>query len=439
MTHAYQSTARPWCRRFGAAVFDAASLGVALSAHGAASDPVLPGEVMVKLLSADALPSLLTRHRLSLVARFGARPIYRLKLVGAGSVDAKVTELSKDPAVAIAEPNVEHSSPEGRKTKVWAIGSASAYAAQWAPQAIRLAQAHKLSKGAGVRVAVLDTGVDRKHPALAGRLLPGHDFVGDDSNPAERGSVGDAGYGHGTHVAGLIAMVAPRARIMPLRVLDADGIGNAWVLQEALLYAVDPDGDPSTDDGAQVINMSLGSLSRTRLFDAISLLVSCSTPDAVDPAVDFSDPGYNEDKQRCARSKGAVVVAAAGNSASKKLREYPAAEGAYGVLSVGASRSGRRLASFSNFGSWVDLAAPGDRITSSVPKGLYGTWSGTSMAAPMVAGTAALLRSAKPSLSAKDLARRIERTTSTLCGTSLQQLDAAAALTNVPAPEVDCP
>jgi subtilisin family serine protease len=154
---------------------------------------------------------------------------------------------------------------------------------------------------------------------------------------------------------------------------------------------------------------------------------------------DVSDPGYDGDRERCGAYGGALVVAAAGNDASRKVREYPAAEGAYGLLAVAASAPGRRLASFSNSGSWIHLAAPGEGITSAMAGGLWATWSGTPMAAPIVSGVAALVRATAPALGATDVARHLERTTSTLCGTRLRQLDAAAALLAPPAPEPTCP
>jgi subtilisin family serine protease len=119
------------------------------------------------------------------------------------------------------------------------------------------------------------------------------------------------------------------------------------------------------------------------------------------------------------------MVVASGNNGSDRLREYPAAESAYGQLSIGASTAAHRRATFSNFGSWVDLAAPGEAITSTFAGGTYATWSGTSMAAPLASGTAALLRSRFPTMPTKDLARRIDRTTVNLCGgTDLRELDA---------------
>jgi subtilisin family serine protease len=178
-------------------------------------------------------------------------------------------------------------------------------------------------------------------------------------------------------------------------------------------------------------------LSRTRLFDTIAQIASCAPAVPDDPIGDRSDPGYSADLIRCGASNGAVVVAAAGNDASGSLKEYPAAEGAYGLLAIAASNASGKIAAFSNFGPWIDLAAPGDAITSAVPGG-YGTWSGTSMAAPLAAGTAALVRSLDLRVAPADVVKRIKRMTSTLCGSSLRQVDAAAAVTNLAPPAVVC-
>jgi thermitase len=121
---------------------------------------------------------------------------------------------------------------------------------QWCPNLLRLDQAHAISRGAGVTVAVLDTGIDFDHPALAGRVLAGYDFLDRDADAseAEAPSSGKA-FGHGTHVAGLIALVAPEARILPVRVLDPQGVGNVWRIAEGVVYA--------QQQGASVINLSL--------------------------------------------------------------------------------------------------------------------------------------------------------------------------------------
>jgi subtilisin family serine protease len=400
----------------------------------------VPGEILVKLRSGDALQPLLVKYPLTLVGRFGARPIFRLKVAGTVRVKDMLSALSIEPDVMIAEVNSLQRGPEARKNVAWTIGTPQAYANQWAPGAIHLPQAQAMTRGAGVRVAVIDTGVDATHPALAGHLLPGFDFVDFDADPSEAGGPLNAAYGHGTHVAGLVALAAPEARIIPIRALDADGNGNAWVLAEALLYAVDPDGNPDTDDGAQVINLSLGSATRTRMIDAITAIASCAVAVVDDPVADRSDRGYREDEARCSRGRGAVVVAAAGNDASVSVKEFPAAEGGPGWLAVAASNESGRIAAFSNYGGWIDVAAPGDAITSTVPGGAYATWGGTSMAAALTSGIAALVLASAPSMTAYELARRIKHSTAPMCGGgSLRQVDAAAALAATRLQDKTCP
>ena len=101
-----------------------------------------------------------------------------------------------------------------------------------------------------------------------------------DADPSEVGTAGDdVTYGHGTHVAGLVALAAPAARILPVRVLDRDGVGNIWVLAEALAYAVNPDGDDDTADGAHIINLSLSTLRKTNLLDEVVRDVICDDDD----------------------------------------------------------------------------------------------------------------------------------------------------------------
>lgn len=404
----------------------AAALTPAVQAKG--SDPQVSGNVLLRVHSNADLAPLVAKYQLTVLGQFGARPIYRVQVAPGASVSQVVASLKLEPPVRAAEPNFVHSSPEARKNVVWAIGTAADYAAQWAPQAMNLPAAQQISRGAGVRVAVLDTGVDFSHPALAGKLLPGKDFVDGDNDPSEVGSDADLGYGHGTHVAGLVTLAAPDARIIPYRVLNPAGQGDVWMLAEALLYAIDPDGNPRTNDGAQVVNLSMGTLSPTSILDTVMQLATCSVPDLQNPANDYTDAGFDGDKQRCADFSGAVVVAAAGNDGSRSVKEYPAAEGAYGLLAMGATAENHRMASFSNTGSWVDVAAPGDRITSTLPGGAYGTWSGTSMSSPLAAGTAALIRSKFPRMKPVDVTKRIERYGAAVCNANIVQVDADAAL-----------
>jgi subtilisin family serine protease len=126
-----------------------------------------------------------------------------------------------------------------------------------------------------------------------------------------------------------------------------------------------------------------------------------------------------------------VVVAAAGNTGDD-TKHYPAAENVDGLIAVAASTSSDTLASFSTRASWIQVAAPGKGIVSTVPNGLYATWSGTSMAAPIVAGEAALVRATFPYLSNKDIVRHVERMSVEIGGDVKYRIDAGIALTSLP-------
>ncbi|WP_374676151.1 S8 family serine peptidase [Ideonella sp.] len=431
----------------------AAALGLAAAGASlpAAAQPRPDGtvaqEVILQSRPGVSIDGLAAAYGLTLVDQFGSRPIWRARVADGGSVEAVVQALTADARVVYAEPHVEHQAPESRHNVVWAIGGSQAeWAAQWAGPAMRLERAHRRATGAGVTVAFLDTGADLDHTALAGRWarradgsLLGRDFVDDDADPREAGSRADPGYGHGTHVAGLIALAAPAARLMPVRVLEPSGQGNAWVLAEALLWAVDPDGDPRTADGAGVVNLSLGTTRPTRLLDQAVELATCSDDDDDEPDDGYDGPGFEADAQRCDAQGGAVVLASAGNDGATKPRVYPAAEAAEGKLAVAASTRKRRLASFSNRGAWVEVAAPGDRIMSTVPGDAWGVWSGTSMAAPLAAGVAALVRQTVPDWKAVDVTKRLIDRSAALCGTvALRQIDAAGAVWDEQPPPPVC-
>ena len=260
------------------------------------------------------------------------------------------------------------SGPVGNPYRTWKWGSGddTGYINQTALEQVDLPPVQGVYSGTNVVVAVLDTGIDATHPALIGHVLPGFDFVSDDAVPQdgpEAGQLDGPAEGHGTHVSGIVVLVAPESRIMPLRVLDVDGRGNTFVLAYAIDWAV--------ANGASVINLSLGSDA-----DAIVLQEAIAR----------------------AQSQGVLVTAAAGNDDSA-TPQYPAAYP--GVVAVTAVDEANHKADFANYGAdWIDLAAPGVAITSTVPVSgsiLYATWSGTSMAVPFVSGAAALLRQQHPS------------------------------------------
>jgi len=263
--------------------------------------------------------------------------------------------------------------------------------------------------GSGVIVAVLDTGVDTMHPDLKDNLISGYNFVDKNDN------VNDLD-GHGTMVAGIIAAVAnnglgiagvaPEVKIMPLKVLTSKG--GKWIdLDLAIIYAA--------NHGADIITMSLGGRS-SLLFDA-----------ATQAAINY------------AYQKGCVIIAAAGNDNSSEPF-YPAAYD--NVIAVSAVNQSDQKAPFSNFGSYIDLCAPGVDILSTFINGTYAYGSGTSFAAPFVAGVAALLLSKHPDLTPQEVAETLYNQAEDLGGSGWDEyygwglVNAYATITQTPIPEI---
>ena len=275
------------------------------------------------------------------------------------------------------------------------------YAAQPAAQIIRLTDAQNgfNISGTGV-VAVIDTGVDTSHPVLQPVLLTGYDFTRNQSGASEwldvpqlQDSVSDntsnqgpvvvqqssaaildqssaaildggpySAFGHGTMTTGLVHLVAPKAKILPLKAFTSSGTGYLSNIVAALYYAV--------QHQANVVNMS---------FDV-------STPSAaLSQAVSY------------ANQNNVVLVSAAGNE-NTSAPVYPAALNG-NVMGIASTTNWDVRSSFSNYGNTdVWIAAPGEYVISTFPGGTYASASGTSFSSPLVAGTAALMLSAKPSL-----------------------------------------
>ncbi len=286
-------------------------------------------------------------------------------------VEARVR---RDSRVLCSEDNALALPAEARQ-KSWAFddgnGSYRACTAQSSLARMGLAAAHTVSQGQGVLVAVLDTGIDPSHPLFAGRIAGGVDFIDNDADPTDvkngidedGDGVADGAYGHGTHVAGIVALTAPRARLLIVRVLDAEGRGDVKTVAAGIRWAV--------AHGARVINLSLGMMTNS---GAVKIAI-------------FE-----------AQAQGVVCVAAAGNRGTEYPQEYPAANNQ--TLAIAAVDADDRPAQFTSYGSYVDLCAPGVGIRSAYPGGGYALWSGTSMAAPFVSGTVALLLSIHPSWNA---------------------------------------
>jgi serine protease len=403
----------------------------------------------------------LSAARQALIARAGQQFGATLRALRATSTGADVLQLSRhmslDEATQLAaelaarDPEVEYAEPD-RIMVPLATASDPMVSQQWdlfeAKGGINLPAAWDKSTGSGINVAVIDTGY-RPHADLSGQILQGYDFIAsstiandgngrdsDASDPGDWAPAGSCSAGvpasdqgsswHGTHVAGTIAArtnngagiagIAYNAKIVPARVLGRCG-GYTSDIADAMIWASGGSvtGVPANANKARVLNLSLGGSG------------SCDTT--------------TQNAINSARSRGAVVVVAAGNSNVNAANASPA--NCAGVITVAAvGRTGGK-ASYSNYGTVVDVAAPGGdsggAILSTLNSGTsipasdsYAYYMGTSMATPHVAGVAALMLAVNPNLTPDEVEAKLKSTARAFpaacsgCGTGI--IDAAAAV-----------
>jgi thermitase len=310
------------------------------------------GESPASLLSLERIA---TRYQAEIVSTvsIGGKiraAIVELLLV---SVTGFVEEIREVGLASYIEPNMKVQAQLVPNDPYWSL--------QWGPQKIEADYAWDTTLGdPSVLVAVIDTGIDYTHPDLATNYVPlGYDWVNMDADPIDD-------HGHGTHCAGIIAAVLnnnvgiaglAQVRVMAEKVLNSGGAGTWDWVANGIINA--------TDCGADIISMSLGG---------------------------YGDSELVHEAVKYAYDAGVLVIAAAGND-NTNMKSYPA--GYDEVIAVAATDQYDNKAWFSNWGDWIELAAPGVDIYSTVPWG-YESWSGTSMAAPHVSGVAALIWSRYP-------------------------------------------
>lgn len=312
-------------------------------------------------------------------------PYWQVALPPGQTLDQFLALLDDDVRVVDAEADVALDVPEGGASTIPAGTTelAASISVQSELQRIGLAAAASRTAGAGVRVAIVDTGLRASHPYLAGAVDPdGFDVLDGDANPDEAANgldddgdgLVDEGFGHGTFVASLIHAVAPAARLVPIRVLNSDGFGTASGLARGITLAA--------DRGVHVINVSIGMHEQANV---------------VKRAVQY------------ARGRGAVVVASTGNLGLEDVAFPSAFSDAFAVTAVGADDV---RAPFASYGSGVDLCAPGVQLLGAHPGFASGTarWSGTSFAGALTSGAVALVRALGGSLAPDDAQRHVEDT-----------------------------
>lgn len=359
-------------------VFEALGVRVPFDAQGA--EPVLPASALseaglgfeVALSDADGLVTITNEYQMARVVakvkpgKAAPQNVAALQAVsgpdGLQVYQFKTAEQAKAACEALnASPDVEYAEPD----KLVALDAEPAYELDdynaaaythlgWGPSRIGSDTYldYLISSGkqnASVTVAVVDTGIDSAHPYFTGRLLPGYNFISNNNSPVD-------GNGHGTHVSGTVVDVTvalPNVKIMPVKVLNDDGRGTSLQVANGVRWAV--------DNGARVVNMSLGGDHSQTDDDAVAYAIA----------------------------RNVTVVVAAGNESDDAENHCPAHVAA--AITVSAFDSSDRPASFTNFGTCVDVAAPGVNIVSTLPGNRMGSYNGTSMATPHVTGAVALV------------------------------------------------
>jgi len=366
-----------------------ASILLFILAFSAFADDHEDAELVIRLQPGVLIDTINARYNTTTVEELVQGVVYKVRVPDPGQLQTILDAMKADPDLVWAELSYFGESPEAiRRTLAVIDGDPTPgeYFDQEVLIPMHVKEAQQITKGAGVVVAVIDTGVDYNHPDLTDHILRdqnnavvGFDFVDNDNDPMDTtngidddgdGDI-DEGAGHGTHIAGIIALIAPEAKIVPIRVLDDEGSGTADNVASAIRWFIN---DANVPASKKIINLSLG----------------IPNVDKVEVIHQVIDEEIDE------KGLPIFVVAAAGNDGLPKIH-YPASEG--DVLSIAAVDKHDVHADFTNYKE-NDVTAPGIAdnntgvgIYSTFLNGQYATWAGTSMAAPFATGLAALIKS----------------------------------------------
>lgn len=368
------------------------------------SNKFVPGEALIKFKPGASIAlqeSLLKANQASVVKDIPQIGVKEIK-VPDQALDAVITALSHNPAVEFVEKNSIATMQDTTPNDPW-------WPNEWGPVRTRTNKAWDTTTGiSNTIIAILDSGVDFTQPDLQGKFVSGYDIVNNDTDPTDDN-------GHGTYIAGIAGTVSNNSTgiasfcwacsLMPVKVLGADGSGTMSNVASGIAWAA--------DHGARIINMSLGSTSNSStLQNAVSY----------------------------AHNKGIVLFAAAGNYGNS-TPVYPAAYPE--VVSVAGTDGNDVLYSWSDYGSWVKISAPGCNPTTG-RNAWYGTFCGTSSSSPAAAGIAGLALSLMPTATNTQIEQAIENSAVKVTNLiqygradaygTLQALGATTSITSTPTP-----
>ena len=324
-----------------------------------------PNNLVLKMESGYDIETVNSQFGTEVAQHLRQTDVYLMSVTGVDDLDSLAGAIQALPEVRFCHPNyaIDPLQPVQSSLPVSDEQYQGTYTDQEACQRLNLYTAHELSLGTGVLIGVLDGGVDYNHTVLSPFTSSGYDYIDDDYDAIDEG--GGPASGHGTFVAGVTHLMAPEANINAYRVSDTSGLGNGYMVAEAILQAV--------EDGCRIVNLSL---------------VTTDVHQAIAEAAAY------------AAGQGVLIVAAAGNGYDDAAH-YPASDP--NVLSVAAVDTLDLLADFSSYGEHVDVCAPGTHIYSPYLNNGYAWWGGTSFAAPFVAAQAALLWDYKPEATLEEI------------------------------------